>query len=235
MSGATPGPVINRLLGALPHAAKRRVLQSCEPVELVFGTVLSQPGERIRHVYFPINGFISLVAALEGHPSLEVGLIGDEGMLGVSLALGVDISPMRALVQGSGSALRMTAATFVDELKRNAELRRSLGRYTYVLLAQLSQTVACTCFHVLDARMARWLLMTHDRAHADQFYLTHALLSEMLGVRRSGVTRAAGRLQRKKIIRYTRGHIAVLDRKGLEQAACSCYAAVTEDYNRLLG
>ncbi len=211
------------------------MLQRCEPVELLFGTVLCEPGDRIRHVHFPIGGFISLVAMVDGKSSLEVGLIGNEGMLGVSLALGVDTSPMRALVQGSGSALRMATAAFQSELQHTPPLRRSLDRYIYVLMAQLAQTAACTCFHVLEARLARWLLMTHDRALQDRFYLTHDLLSHMLGVRRSGVTRAAGVLQKRKLIHYSRGDITVLDRPGLERASCECYAAVTADYERLLG
>jgi len=198
MSHATPRPVVNRLLEVLPRAIRQRMLQRCEPVELDFGVILSEAGEPIRHVYFPTGGFISLIAALQDQASLEVGLIGNEGMLGVSLVLGVDTSPMRALVQGSGSALRMPAAIFRGELERSQALRRNLDRYVYVLLAQLAQTAACTCFHVLEARLARWLLMTHDRAHADHFFLTHALLSNMLGVRRSGVTRAAGALQPRR-------------------------------------
>jgi len=235
MSHATPRPVVNRLLEVLPRAIRQRMLQRCEPVELDFGVILSEAGEPIRHVYFPTGGFISLIAALQDQASLEVGLIGNEGMLGVSLVLGVDTSPMRALVQGSGSALRMPAAIFRGELERSQALRRNLDRYVYVLLAQLAQTAACTCFHVLEARLARWLLMTHDRAHADHFFLTHALLSNMLGVRRSGVTRAAGALQRRKLIHYSRGDVTVLDRKGLEKASCECYAAVIADYDRLLG
>ncbi len=234
MSHATPRPVVNRLLEVLPRSIRQRMLQRCEPVELDFGVVLSEAGDPIRHVYFPTGGFISLIAALQDQASLEVGLIGNEGMLGVSLVLGVDTSPMRALVQGSGSALRMPAAIFRGELERSPVLRRNLDRYVYVLLAQLAQTAACTCFHVLEARLARWLLMTHDRAHADHFFLTHALLSNMLGVRRSGVTRAAGELQRRKLIHYSRGDVTVLDRKGLEKASCECYAAVIADYDRLL-
>ena len=234
MSHATPRPVVNRLLEVLPRYIRQRMLQRCEPVELDFGVILSEAGEPIRHVYFPTGGFISLIAALQDQASLEVGLIGNEGMLGVSLVLGVDTSPMRALVQGSGSALRMPAAIFRGELERSQVLRRNLDRYIYVLLAQLAQTAACTCFHVLEARLARWLLMSHVRAHADHFFLTHALLSDMLGVRRSGVTRAAGALQHRKLIHYSRGDVTVLDRKGLEKASCECYAAVIADYDRLL-
>ena len=235
MSLAIPGPVVNRLLGTLPRKVQQRMLQRCEPVELAYGLILNESGEHIRHVYFPTSSFISLVTVLKSKASLEVGLIGNEGMLGVSLALGVDTSPMRALVQGAGGALRMPAAIFRSELEHSPALRHDLDRYIYVLLAQLAQTAACTCFHVLEARLARWLLMTHDRAHADHFYLTHALLAEMLGVRRSGVTRAAGELQRKKLIHYSRGDVTVLDRKGLERASCECYAAVQADYERFFG
>lgn len=235
MPHATPAPVANRLLGALPRQVQQRMQQRCEPVELVYGEVLCESGEHIRHVYFPTSGFISLVTVLKSKASLEVGLIGDEGMLGVSLALGVDTSPLRALVQGSGSALRMPAAIFRSELERSPALRHDLDRYIHVLLAQLAQTAACTCFHVIEARLARWLLMTHDRAHADHFYLTHMLLSEMLGVRRSGVTRAAGELQKRKLIHYSRGDVTILDRRGLERVSCECYAVVVASYDRFFG
>ena len=225
--------VTNRLFDALPLRARRPVLEQCELVEMTFGEVLCEPGERIRDVYFPTSGLISLIAVLDDPASIEVALIGNEGMLGVPLVLGVDISPLRAVVQGNGGALRMQGAHFRRVLAGSPILRRRLDAYIYVLLAQLSQTAACACFHLLEARLAYWLLMSQDRARSDRFYLTHSLLADMLGVRRSGVTTAAGALQRRKLIRYSRGGITILDRKGLELASCGCYDVINTAYDRL--
>ncbi|OGA53545.1 MAG: Crp/Fnr family transcriptional regulator [Betaproteobacteria bacterium RIFCSPLOWO2_12_FULL_62_13] len=227
-------PAANRLLAALPRNDHQRLLAGCEQVELNFADVLSEPGERIRHVYFPAGSFVSLAAPVDSRAGLEVGLIGNEGMLGIPLILGIDVSPLRALVRGSGAALRMDAVSFRRELGRNLALQRGLNRYLYALMAQFAQTVACTRFHVLDARLARWLLMTHDRAHSDMFHLTHEFLADMLGVRRVGVTKAAGVLQRKKVISYRRGHITILDRSGLEAVSCGCYRTMKETYDRIL-
>ena len=234
MSYATRAPATNRLLAALPDKNVERLLANCESIDLVFADVLCLPGDRIRHVYFPTDSFISLIAPVDGYAGLEVGMIGSEGMFGISLMLGVDISPLHALVQGAGPAIRMGANRFRRELDDNLALRRRLNRYLYVSTSQLAQTAACTGFHVVEARLARWLSMTRDRAHSDEFYLTQNFLSHMLGVRRVGVTKAAGSLQRRKLISYSRGLIRVLDRNGLQAAACGCYLADKKIYERIL-
>ena len=225
----------NRLLAAMTQRSRQHFLSSCEQVELGFADVLCKLGERIRHVYFPTESFISLVTALDDGARLEVGIVGDEGMLGTSLILGVSTSPQHALVQGAGTALRMSAPVFMRHYQRNAELRRQLSRYVYVLMRQLAQTAACTSYHQVEARLARWLLMSRDRAHSDRFHLTHEFLAYMLGVRRAGVTRAASSLQKQGLIDYSRGAITVLDDAGLESASCACYRGGNEMYSQTLG
>ena len=195
---------------------------------LVFGDVLNEPGTKIRDVYFPSNSVVSLLTIVNGHSALEVGLVGHEGMVGIPLALGVGISPVRALVQGSGDAMRMSAARFRKAFDASPPLQRALHRYTYALMAQITQTAACNRFHVVEARLARWLLMTRDRLGREEFRLTHDFLSHMLGVRRVGVTEAATALQRRRLIEYSRGDIRILDDKGLEAAACACYELVRQ-------
>jgi CRP-like cAMP-binding protein len=228
-------PVDNLLLASLSAADRLRLIGDHPPVDLSLSEILSEPGDRIRHVYFPIDGFISLITPGVGRGQLEIGLVGNEGMLGVPLLLGVNTSPLRALVQGAGRAWRVDTATFLREVELIPALRAAFNHYLYVFLAQLMQTATCTRFHLVEARLARWLLMTRDRAHASQFHITHEFLAFMLGVRRVGVTSAASALQRRKLIRYSRGDLAVLDVRGLEKAACACYAIDKKIYARILG
>ena len=197
MSTRTTAAAGNKLLHLLPRPHQVRILAECEEVELTFGDIISEEGDRIRHVYFPTgDSFISLMTRVEGSPNLEVGMVGSEGMSGISLALGIGVSPLRAIVQGGGTAVRMKASAFTRMLETDAPLRTMLNRYLYVLMSQLAQTSACTRFHVLDARLARWLLMTQDRSHSAKFHVTQEFLSYMLGVRRVGGTKAAGALHR---------------------------------------
>jgi len=224
----------NHLLAALPLKDRTRIIAACETVDLQFADILAEPGERIRHVYFPIRSFISTTVPMAGHGNLEVGLIGDEGMLGASLLLGVEPSPLHALVQGAGPTLRLSAPAFRRELKQSPALERKLRNYLYVLMRQLAQAAACNRFHLLEARLARWLLMTHDRAHANAFHITHDFLGYMLGVRRVGVTEAATDLQRRELIRYHRGDLTILNLPGLKAAACECYAVDKATYTQVL-
>jgi CRP-like cAMP-binding protein len=224
----------NRLLAMLPSLECERILEDSKRVALNFGDTLWEQGDRMRYVYFPTAGFISLLTTVDEH-TLEVGMIGNEGMCGHSLVLGVDEAALRALVQGSGESLRIKASTFHQHLEASPALRQLMNGYIHVLLGQLAQTAACTRFHMVEARLARWLLMTQDRAHADAFEVTQDFLAFMLGVRRVGVTAAARILQSRKLIRYTRGHMNVLDRAGLEAAACVCYQSDVEIYAGVLG
>lgn len=224
----------NLLIARLPRRERSRLLAVSEPVQLELGVVLGEPGSVTPDVYFPDSGFVSLVATLARQPALEVGMVGREGMLGANLVLGVPTASLYALVQGSGTARRIGAAPFRDVLAGNEVIRETLNRYVQVLMAQLATSAACTRFHTLQPRLGRWLLMSQDRAQSDSFHLTHEFLAYMLGVRRVGITRAANDMRQLGLIRYHRGEITVLDRAGLEAAACSCYAADREVYDRLL-
>src|ERR1700693_1947669 len=228
MRVASAVPVANYMLAALPRKQYQRLLAGLESVALAFGEVLYESGERIRHVYFPNDSLVSLLTLVDSHLALEVGMVGCEGMLGIPLALGKNVSAVRALVQGAGTAMRMKSARFSEEIRKIPQLQREVNRYTGALMAQVSQTAACNRFHVVEARLARWLLMTRDRVHSDEFRLTHEFLGHMLGVRRVGVTVAARDLQKRKLIAYSRGKIRILDRRGLEGAACSCYEVVKD-------
>jgi CRP-like cAMP-binding protein len=225
----------NGLIAALPRRSQSRLLASCEQVDLRFAVVLSDEGESLDYVYFPLDSIISLVTTLPDGARLEVGIIGNEGMLGTSILLGVNVSPQHAVVQGGGSALRMSAAAFRRHCEEDIALREVLNRYVHVLMEQLSQTAACTLYHPVERRLARWLLMTRQRVGDDRFNLTHEFLAYMLGVRRAGVTHAALSLNDRGLIDYRRGAITVLDPSGLQKAACACYVRGNLIYQRTLG
>jgi CRP-like cAMP-binding protein len=219
-------PIANSLLAALPRSTYQRLLGGLEPVRLTFGQILYEPGKPIRQVYFPTDSVVSLLTLVEGHIAMEIGLVGREGMLGVPVALGVKASPVRALVQGTGTALRMSAVRFRVEYEKHDDLHKQVNRYVHERILQITQTAGCNRFHSVESRLARWLLMTRDRMGTDHFRLTQQLLGNMLGVLRVAVTVAAGALQRRKLIHYSRGSLSILDGDGLEAAACGCYRVV---------
>ena len=224
----------NELLAAMPRKAYDALLPALVPVKLAFGEVLYRSGEPIADVYFPCESMISLLLPVEHHIDIEVGLVGREGMVGASLSLGITDSPVKALVQGAGSALRLSAARFRRELAGNPALQRAVNRYLHSLMQQITQTAACNRFHVVEARLARWLLMTRDRMRSSRFRMTHEFLSHMLGVRRATVNVATGMLKKAGFIRYVRGQITVVDRPGLESASCDCYRAIIRAYDSLM-
>jgi CRP-like cAMP-binding protein len=215
--------IANSLLAALPRTEYQRLLAVLEPVTLRLGEVLHEPGVSIPHLVFPIEGVVGLLATAEGP---EIGLVGFEGAVGISLALGSEVSSARALVQASGTALRIKAAHFRKTFPHCPALQRTLHHYADAALAQARQTIACNRFHPAEARLARWLLMSADRVRSEEFFLTQAFLANMLGVRRATVNEAAGTLQRRRLIGYTRGVLRIVDRAGLEAAACGCYARI---------
>lgn len=224
----------NHLIELLPRKDRLRLLAISKAVELRLTEVLCEAGSPTRHVYFPTEGFISLVAMHEERPGLEVGMVGCEGMLGEQVALGVGAAPLHAVVQGSGEAWRIGSDAFRKELVQSAALQRVMSRYIYVRMSQLAASAACVRFHLIGPRLARWLLMSQDRAQADSFHMTHEFLAYMLGVRRVGITTAAGVLQRRGLIEYRHGFLTVLDRNGLQAAACSCYVKDEKVYEEQL-
>ena len=217
--------VSNDLIEGLPRSDRTRLRAACERVELVLAAPVCVRGTAAGHAYFPTRAFISLLSRVDHHPGIEVGMVGSEGMLGAEILLGIGHSPFDAVVQGQGEALRIDVRRFRTELECSLALRRTLSRYLHVRMLQLARASGCHRFHAVAPRLARWLLMSQDRAHGNRFEMTHEFLASMLGVRRSGVTLAAGVLQRGGLIHYTRGELTVLDRQGMETAACSCYAA----------
>jgi CRP-like cAMP-binding protein len=224
----------NRIIELLPRRSREQLLSRCELVDLALSQVLCEPGEVCEHAYFPTEAFISLVTSMDGKPVLEVGMTGFEGMLGSQLSLGVTVSPLHAVVQGAGLTWRMSAKAFCRELAQNPQLQKRVHQYIYVLMGQMATSAGCTRFHEIAPRLARWLLMTQDRARSSHFHVTHTFLSYMLGVRREGITEAAGELQRKKLITYHRGALAVLNRQGLEAVACGCYRIESRAYANIL-
>ena len=214
----------NGLIVLLPLTERKRLMVQCEPVLLELNEVICEPGDTLQFVHFPVDAFISLLGVEGEHAVLEVGMIGREGMLGLHRVLGVAQAPLRALVQGAGLSLRITSVALRVEIERSATLHAVLLRYTHVCMQQLTSSALCMRFHQVQPRLARWLLMTQDRAHSDRFQVTQEFLSSMLGVRRVGVTAAALALQRLGLIAYQRGGMHVLNRLGLEAAACSCYS-----------
>jgi CRP-like cAMP-binding protein len=232
MSPAKSPPIANKLLAALPKKEYQALRSQLEEIPLVFEEILYKPEDLISDIYFPNHGYISLLAGLNERSSLEVGLVGREGVLGLTVFMGVSASQNRAVVQGAGSAMKMNATAFRREINNGGALPRVLRRYTHSLLTQITQTAVCNQFHSIEARLARWLLLTQDRMEHDEFELTQEFLSNMLAVRREGVNKAASRLQKRNLIRYSRGHLKVLDRAGLEATSCGCYQIIKDEGSR---
>lgn len=227
--------ISNKLLAALPARAYKRLIPHLETVPLIFKAIIHGEGEAVRHVYFPGEGLVSLLVVTRDGTASEVGLVGNEGMVGLSALLGVDSAPGREIVQMPGTGVRMKAKLMRAEFKRGGALQDLLLLYAHTLFTQVSRSTACIASHMVKERLCRWLLMTHDRAQGDMFEITQEFMAAMLGVTRAVVTRAAGGLQREKLIRYSRGKMTILDRRGIEARSCDCYASVKEEYRRVLG
>ncbi|MFQ6574001.1 Crp/Fnr family transcriptional regulator [Pseudomonas sp. UM16] len=225
MSVNLPNTIENQLLLRLSPTGRDRIGAQSDCIELLSGSVLYEPGHMIEHAYFPLSTVICLMATLPDHHPLEMSLVGNEGMVGASLVLGVPTAAMQASVHNPGSCLRLSCVQLQAAMIEIPELRTTLNHYLHRQVMQLAQSAACIHFHDIEQRLARWLLMTHDRVHCDHFHFTHECLANMLGVRRSGVTLAAGLLQHQGLIQYTRGEITIVDRQGLEAVSCLCYSA----------
>ncbi|MBT8446459.1 MAG: Crp/Fnr family transcriptional regulator [Gammaproteobacteria bacterium] len=228
------GPEQNHLLGALPEEVRKRVFPHLEPVSLPLGKVLYESGDTLRHVYFPTDSIVSLLYVMENGASAEISVVGNEGMIGVALFMGGESTPSRALVQSAGTAWRLSGQRLKDEFNRHGTLMQLLLRYTQALLTQMAQTAVCNRHHTIDQQLCRWLLLSLDRLRDNHLTMTQELIANMLGVRREGVTDAAGKLQRLGVIEYSRGRITVLDRKTLEHLSCECYEVVKKESDRLL-
>ena len=226
--------VTNTLIDTLPRIAKNRLLSICESVDLVSGNLVSGSDTLTRHVYFPTGSILSLMTSSKDSPVLEVGMVGSEGMLGLQVVLAAGSVPLQANVRGPGTAWRVATEPFNRELGNSRALRQSLNCYLQVILLQLTSEARCVRFHQVNQRLARWLLMTHDRTHADSFNVTQALIAHLLGVRRVGIAKAAGAFQRRGIIRYVRGALTIVDRKALESESCGCYETARKTYARFM-
>ena len=227
-------PRQNHLLAALPAQDRERLLPHLERVPMPLGHVLYESGSELRHVYFPTTSIVSLLYVMMDGASAEIAVVGNDGILGVALFMGGETMPNRAVVQSAGHAYRLQGALLKQEFSRSGELQHLLLRYTQALLTQMAQTAVCNRYHSLDQQFCRWLLLSLDRLPADELVMTQELIANMLGVRREGVTEAAGNVQRAGLIAYQRGRITVLDRAGLEARTCECYAVVKKEIDRLL-
>jgi CRP-like cAMP-binding protein len=230
-----PDPVENRLLAALPVEEYERLHPHLKQVSFALGEVIYESGGHLDYVYFPITAIISLLYMMENGSSAEMGLVGNEGVVGIALFMGGDTMPNRAVILSAGTIIRMQAKVLQDEFARGGQFQKLLLRYTQALITQISQTAVCNRLHSVEQQLCRWLLLSHDRLQTDELIMTQALIADMLGVWREGVTLAAGRLQEMRAISYFRGHIKILDREKLELAVCECYRVVKDEFDRLLG
>ena len=230
-----PGdPLDNRLLAALPAEVYGRLRPALEPVAFALGDVVYDTGGRMAHIYFPTTAVVSLIYTMENGATAEMGLVGNEGVVGIALFMGGETTPNQAVAQVAGGAVRMKAQALLEEFRRGGPFQLALLRYTQALITQISQTAVCNRLHPVEKRLCRWLLLTRDRVPSDEILMTQEFIAHMLGVRREGVTAAAHQLQKAGLIRYARGHITILDRKGLEAAVCECYGVVKTELDRLL-